>query len=118
MSKLYDFTRLVNKYSKSFEVVYQQDGGSYVGGKYVSAGTVTEAATGAIIPMSERKIYGSGGTYTAKDRQLIMLEPVKGPLKGVKVRYKGCEYSVEQETDHTDYSDVNVYWLKWVSNFD
>lgn len=117
MSKLYNFTRLVNKYSNPFEVIYQQEG-SYIGGKYVAGGELKEPAMGAIIPMSERKIYGSGGTYTTKDRQLIMLESIKRPLKEVKVRYKGCEYSVEQETDYTDYSDVNVYWLKWVSNFD
>lgn len=115
--KMYNFAGLITKYGVNFEIK-RTKGGEYIGGRWQEGETETKAGFGAIIPLAERKIYQSGGSYTAKDRQLYMFEPLEGALKNIKVCYKGNIYSVEQETDYSDYSDVFVYLLKYVSLFD
>lgn len=113
MSKLYDFRRLVTKYSNSFTLVRKAEG-SYQNGRYQEGEETQETKRGAIIPFTQRKIYQSGGYLTATDRQLYMLERIEGALTGAKVIYKGKTYSIEEDTDYTDFSDVSVYILKWV----
>lgn len=114
MGKLYNFVRLIKKYSVTYELITTSEGG-YVNGKYQKGiSTVTEMY-GAIVPLTERKIYQSGGNYSTKDRQLFSSVPITAPLKDTKVRYKGETYNVEEETNYSDYSDAYVYLLRWVS---
>ena len=115
--KLYNFARLVTKYSVRFQFLVRGQG-HYESGKWVTGEPITKDGTGAIVPMSENKVRQSGGVYTAKDRQLYMLSPIPEALKGAKIRYKDDLYSVEAETSYEDYADVYVYVLKWVSLFD
>lgn len=115
--KLYNFNRLINKYSVPFHFLMKSEG-HFESGKWVEGEAIKRQAHGAIIPMPESKIYHSGGTYTAKDRQLIMTKPLDRALEGVQVIYKNNLYNVEQETDYTDYADIAVYTMKWVSVFD
>lgn len=117
MAKLYNFVRLINKYSVDFEFVAVAKG-NYISGKYVEGEETVTACRGAIVPMAERKIYQSGGTYTQKDRDLYMHTPLPDDFQTGKVRYKGNEYSIEQETNYEDYADAYVYNLKWVKSFD
>jgi len=111
--KLYNFNRLIDKYSVEFTLVVASEG-HYDGGEYVKGAEVETACKGAIVPISDSKIYQSGGTLTTKDRQLFMRVPINQPLKTVKVRFKGSAYSIEQETNFDDYSDAYIYLLKWV----
>lgn len=111
--KLYNFKRLVRKYSVTFELTTKESG-DYIDGRYVEGETTTVSKTGAIVPMSQRKIYQSGGTLSTTDRQLYMLERIEEPLKNAVVTYKGKTYKIEEDTDYTDYSDVSVYVLRWV----
>ena len=115
--KLYNFARLVQKYSARFHFLVQTEG-HYESGKWIEGEQIMQDATGAIVPMAESRIRQSGGIYTTKDRQLYMLKPIPYALEGAKVCYKDCIYSVEAETDYSDYADVAVYTLKWVSLFD
>ena len=112
---IYNFRRLVKKYSKTFTLV-THEAGMYVGGRYVEGDETVKAMTGAIIPLSQRKIYQSGGTLSTTDRQLYTLERISESLKGSQVIYKGRTYSIEEDTDYTDYSEVSVYVLRWVDN--
>lgn len=113
MSKLYDFTRLVRKYSGPIEIITYGNG-EYVDGKYVKGEAKIIETEGAVVPMPQRKIYQSGGTLKTTDRQLYMLKEIPRPLDGAEVKHKGKTYSVEEDTDYTDYGDVTVYVLKWV----
>lgn len=111
--KLYNFSRLINKYSVEF-CLHRTQGG-YVAGKWEQGGEQVKRMRGAIVPLSDRKIYDSGGTYTARDRELYLTTPIKPPLSDFKVVYKGNAYSVEDARNFEDYADVAVYTLKWVS---
>lgn len=113
---IYDFTDIIRMHSVTFELVSHSEG-NYVGGKYQSGSEVVSERTGAIIPLSERKIYQSGGTYSSKDRHLYMTTPISGALKDTQVRYKGDVYSIEEDRDWSDYSNTFVYVLRWVSSF-
>ncbi len=115
--KLYNFSRLITKYGVNFETI-ETKGGKYVNGYWQEGKKEIKDGFGAVIPLAERKIYQSGGSYTAKDRQLYMFKPLDGDLKSIKILYRNNIYSVEQETDYSDYSDVFVYLLKYVSLFD
>lgn len=113
----YNFKDLIKRHSVSFTAVSKSEG-EYIGGRYQEGTETVTEHTGAIIPLSERKIYQSGGSYTAKDRNLYMNEPLPGALKEMQIRYKNNTYSIEEEKDFSDYSDVHVYLLRWVSSFD
>lgn len=113
MAKLYNFDRLIDKYSVDFTLVSIAEG-SYIGGKYVGDVSTETACREAIVPMPDNKIYQSGGAITTQDRLLIMRSPITEPLKNAKVRYKGNTYKIEQSTDYSDYADVYIYTLKWV----
>lgn len=112
---LYNFDRLIDKYSVDFTLVTASEG-SYIDGHYVAGNTTAELVRGAIVPISDNKIYQSGGTLTTKDRQLYMRTPIEAPLKTTKVRYKNDEYNIEQSTDFGDYANAYIYLLKWVSS--
>lgn len=111
--KLYHFARLIQKYSVTFCLHRTQ--GSFVGGKWEDGGEIVTEMRGAIVPMSDRKIYDSGGTYTTQDRELYLTMPLTGDLSALKVVYKGNAYSVESGRNFEDYADVAIYDLKWQS---
>lgn len=112
MKKLYNFRRLINKYSVDFCLHRTQ--GQYVYGKWVMGGELVENMRGAIVPMSHKKIYHSGGTYSADDRELYLTKPLELPLSDLKVVYGGNTYAVEQGRNFEEYADVAIYNLKWV----
>lgn len=115
--KLYNFDRLIGKYSVNFTLITTTEG-TYVSGKYVEGKQTETACRGAIVPISDSKVYQSGGMLTAKDRRLYMKTQIDKSLTGAKVKFKGDIYKIEQETNYDDYADAYVYTLKWVSSFD
>lgn len=116
--KLYNFTRLISKYKTEFKIV-SENGGKYDDdGEWKYAEDETVIKQGAIVPMSESKIYYSGGTYTTQDRTLYMFEKLSSALKNCYVIYQDNKYKIEQETDYSEYADVYVYVLRRVSAID
>ena len=72
MGLRFDFTRLLKKYSVACQLIRETGGGKYEGGNWVpDPSGEPETIQGALIPITDRKIYQSGGTYTAQDRELI-----------------------------------------------
>lgn len=111
--KLYDFKRLIRKYGVEFCLHRTQ--GAFVGGKWESGGESVTNLIGAIVPISDRKIYDMGGTYSNSDRELYLIEPLTAPLDEYKVVYKGNMYSVEVGRNFEDYADAAIYTLRWHS---
>lgn len=112
--KLYNFKRLIEKYSVTFTLKQMQKGG-FVDGKWEQGEAQATQMRGAIVPIRDRKIYGSGGTYTEQDRELYLFKPLEGALSDFRVTYKGNTYGVEDGRNFEDYADVMVYTLKWIS---
>lgn len=109
--QLYNFNRLITKYSTEFTLITPSEG-AYDGGVYVYGEPKTNVLTGAIIPLSQRKVYQLGGNYTTQDKELYMLKRIDRALLGGKVFYKGDTYSIEEETDYSDFSDIYHYMLR------
>lgn len=118
MEKIFNFSRLLKKFHVDFMVITETEEGYFDHGKYVDGEQIMEKRCGAIVPMSNRKIYTTGGTYTQSDRELFTFKPLPGKLSQLKVIYKGLIYNVEESTDHSDYCDVYSYNLKRVGVFD
>lgn len=110
--QLYNFKRLIRKYSVTAQLHKKQ--GSYVAGKWVENDDEICDVKGAIIPISDRKIYQSGGTLTQNDREWYLSEALTGSLSDFKVVYDSNTYTVEESRDYTDYANVAVYVLKRV----
>lgn len=110
--KLYDFKRLIDKYSVTFCLHYTQ--GEYVSGRWEQGGKKSISMRGAIVPIKDSKIYSSGGTYSAHDRELYITSPISEPLSNVEVVYKNNIYKIENGRNFEDYADVAIYDLKWV----
>ena len=111
--RLYNFKRLIKKYSVDFTLKTEAKG-QYVGGKWEAGEPICRQMRGAIVPMSDRKIYQSGGTYTQQDRMLYLSEPLQGSLQAFKVIHGTNTYTVEESRDYSDYAAVGVYTLKRV----
>lgn len=127
MAKLFNFTRLINKYSRSFTLITPGEGGGYVGCKWVAAEPVRTIAQGAIVPVAasnsagtsaDSQLYHPGGAYIEGVRRLYMLSPISKPLKGAQVECNGDTYQIEQDTDYGDIAGVYIYMLKRVDLLD
>lgn len=118
MGRLFNFDRLVKKYSINCQLLSEAVSGSYVGGEWVPGpAPPSRGITGAVIPMTDRKIYQSGGTYTEHDREFVTLTEI--PLEPTHyILYKGMKYQVEENTDYSDYAGFYAYNMKRVGAFD
>lgn len=118
MGLLYDFTRLIEKYSIECQLIRETGGGSYIGGNWVpEPARDPEQVAGALIPMSCQKLYQSGGTYTQNDREFITRAEI--PLEpAAYIVHQGIKYHVESENDYSIYAGFYDYNLKRVGLFD
>lgn len=117
MPAIYSFKRLIKKYSVPFTIEVLGAGFRNDVGEWQNAASITTEETGAIIPLTQRQIYQSGGALTEKDRTLFISRSVPIPLKS-RIHYKGDTYHVEARIPFEDYADFNSYSLKYVSAFD
>ena len=116
----FNFSDLIHKYSREFKVI------TYSGGKYNDMGDWEEGVpsekilSGAIIGMTESKIYRSDGNLTAQDKVLHMLEPLDADLIDGTVVFNGNQYNIETQKskENAQFTGVFSYTLKWVSTFD
>lgn len=118
MGLLFDFSRLIGKYSVDCLLVREPSGGTYVGGNWVPETAVPpEPINGALVPMPDRKIYQSGGTYTEQDREFITGAGI--PLEpAAYIMHRGIRYHVESENDYSEYAGFHDYNLKRVGAVD
>lgn len=110
----FDFSGLIAKYSCEFTAILGSEGGYDDKGEY-SYTKIEKTLTGAIIGISDGKIYRSNGTLTDKDKYLFMFEPI--PLSDTEVIYKNNRYRVEEQVENAEFTGVYQYTLKYVSAF-
>lgn len=120
MGRQFDFNRLINKYSSDCQLLQEANGedGGWIAGNWVpGAAPVPIAIRGAIVPLSDRKIYLSGGSYMEQDREFITSTAI--PMdRTCHILHQGSSYKVESNTDYSDYAGFYAYNLKKVDAFD
>lgn len=114
MAKLYNFIRLIDKYSEVFTVEVEK-GGMWDGGIYSPAEPEIHTMKGAIVPLGENKLYHLGGAYTEQDRELYSHTRIPDSLMQGTVHHKGKTYTIENETDYDAFADAYIYRLKRVN---
>lgn len=110
----FDFYELINKYSTSFKALIASENSYDDTGEYSCIKEEREL-TGAIIGISDSKLYRSAGTLTDKDKYLFMFEPL--PLNDTEIIHKNNRYKVEEQVENSEFTGVYQYTLKYVSAF-
>lgn len=114
--RLYNFARLIQKYSVSCQLVTTANG-AWSAGKYTEGETATAEINGAVVPISIKRIMDSGGFYKQGDCEFITTETIEITDKTYLV-HNGERYKLENSTDYSDYADFNIYVARGVSAFD
>lgn len=117
--RYFNFDSLIDKYTVNFTVINIGEGHYDDLGEWVTSEPVKTDMKGAVIGISENKIYRSDGVLTEKDKQLYTKESL-GKIDKAHVVYDGNKYKVEQEPNegNAQFTGVWSYILKWVSAFD
>jgi len=110
----FDFYDLINKYSTVFKAIICSEGSYNEKGEYLCTKEEKEL-TGAIIGISDGKIYRSAGTLTDKDKYLFVFNEL--PLNDTEIIYKSNRYKVEEQVENAEFTGVYQYILKYVSSF-
>lgn len=110
----FDFYDFINKYSTVFKAIMTSEGGYNNVGEY-SCTKEEKEFTGAIIGISDGKIYRSAGTLKDKDKYLFMFEEL--PLNDTEIIYKNSRYKVEKQVENAEFTGIYQYTLKYVSAF-
>lgn len=110
------FSRLIQKNELDIQLIYQEEG-SYIDGEYVEGMSTVKEQKAVITPISERKAYDSGGSYTTQDFQLISTTEIDLE-QNPSILHKGKLYKLDPDGSYSNYVDVYNYIMKRVDNFD
>ena len=115
---MYNFKRLIRKYSKNPVYYMQETGGHYdysQGGIWVEGTVDAMEFEGAVVPLSNQDLkYDEGGTYTAQDRKLYTYITFD---TGQKIKHKGLEYTIQEKRDYEDFGEgLNIYFMRRVGS--
>ena len=113
---LYKFARLIKKYFVDCQLVTFGEG-SWKAGEWQEGEQSTMDIKGAVVPISEKRIQNSGGSYKQGDCEFITTELIEITSNTYLVD-KGKKYKLQDSTDYSDYADFNVYVARRVSAFD
>ena len=114
--KLYRFARLIKKYTVNCQLVNTTEG-RWQAGEWVEGETTTTDISGAIVPITEKRINNSGGDYKQGDCEFITTSPLQ-LNSDTFLLYKDKKYKLEENTDYSDYADFYNYIARRVSAFD
>lgn len=113
---LYNFARLIKKYAVSCQLLNTTEG-SWQAGVWKEGETTTEDISGAVVPITEKRIQNSGGSLKQGDCEFITTQPVIIHSNTYLI-HKDKKYKLEDSTDYSDYADFNIYVARRVSAFD
>lgn len=114
----FDFSSLIAKYSTDFYVITLTEDGYDDRGVWQKGQETRTKKTGAIIAFKESKIFRAEGQIKAKDKRLIVTQPLPDALIGASVEHKGQRYMIESGLENAEFTGVYSYLLRWVSAFD
>lgn len=109
---MYDFKRLIKKYSITKPSLKVTSGGFHdykKGGVWVEGEVAYAEFEGAVLPLGEKLIYDNSG-YTTEDRKLYTYADI---TDNQTVKFKGHEYTTMEHKGYEDYdANLKVFILK------
>lgn len=112
---MYNFSRLIKKYSRPTILHGMATDGAWVNGKPVKGEPTLEVISLAVIPFDIKTIAQLGGAVTSADAQIYSLRALK---HGDKIEQEGHKYTVDTSANFKPYGDFYRYVAKGVSSFD
>ncbi len=115
----FDFSRLIQKYSREFTVITKGEKTLNAVGEWEYGTSSETTLKGAIIGYAENKVHRSEGNLSTMDKALHMLEPIDNALMGATVIFNGDKYRIETQKgkDNAEFTGCYSYTLKYVSAF-
>lgn len=113
--KMYNFSRLVKKYSRPTILHGEATEGDWINGKWMEGQPSQETIDLALIPFDVKTIAQLGGLVTNGDVQVYSLTALK---HGDKIEQNGSKYTVDTSANFTAFGDFHRYIAKGVSSFD
>lgn len=113
----FNFTRLVEKYSREITVIIPATKELKDSGDWVRVEPKEVTIEGAVIRHRENKVYRSEGTLSLNDYALFLLEEPNFKLIGTKVICDSKEFRVESTLNNAEFTGVWSFNLKYVSAF-
>lgn len=110
---IYNFDRLLEKYSSTLTTAITTYGYYDDDGKYHKGERTVVEYQGAVMPMTTKAVYASGGKYTTSDSTLYIKQKL---TEGTKIDYEGHSYIVQDETSYERYGGFFKYVLKAVDS--
>ncbi len=114
----FNFSRLVNKYSKEITVIIPAEKILNDSGRWEYGEPQKVTIFGAVIRHRENKVYRSEGTFTADDFALYLTEEPNIKLIGSQVICDNKTFKVESALNNSEFTGVWAYNLKYVSAFE
>ena len=117
--RYFNFSRLISKYSRPFTVAVRNKGAYDSKGDWAAGEPEYTEINGAIMAVSQRKVYNSNGVYTALDKSLYMTSPIDKALLQAEIIFNDNVYKIEEVrgADNDVFTGVYNYILKHVSAF-
>lgn len=112
---MYNFSRLIKKYSRPTILHGETTEGAWVGGKWIEGVASQETISLTLIPFDVKTIAQLGGLVTNADVQIYSLTALK---HGDKIEQGSSKYTVDTSANFTAYGDFYRYIAKGVSSFD
>lgn len=116
MPEIMIFKEVIDQNGVPF-TAYISSEGQYVNGKWVPGITTEVGMSGVILPLvagsksvGQELNYIENGVYTTKEKKLLTTEIIE---IGTKVKYKNDLFTLQAFTDYTDYTDVNIYIMRY-----
>ena len=113
----FNFTQLVDDYSREITVITKSDGYYNESGDYVKGEEKETTMRGAVIRHRESKVYKSNGTLTLNDYALYLTEKPDIDLIGSEVKVDNQKFKVENTLDNSEFTGVWSFNLKFCSAF-
>ena len=113
---LYNFERLIKKYSVECKLITLANG-SWKAGTWQEGAKSETDISGAVVPITENRIQSSGGSYKQGDCEFITTQPIE-ITSDTFLEVHDKKYKLETSTDYSDYADFYIYVARRVSTFD
>lgn len=112
---MFDFKRLIDKYSKSLPQKLSATGEGHYdyenGGIWVESTGVWTEFEGAVVPLDRDDLkYLDNNVYTSHDRKVYCYEDMN---LNDKIKHKDMVYTIQEMSDYSDYADgLRIYYMR------
>ena len=115
--QIFNFLRLVNKYSKEITVITLTNGYFDNKGDWIEGEKKQSIIKGAVIRHRRNKIYNSNGMLTDDDYAMYLTEKPKFDLIGSTIIVDNQKFKVTSKLDNSEFTGVWSFNVRCISAF-